>query len=98
MKKIIYSGKEEGVFVFGTLSKYMEYIGALKFDGHGTDPANDSREFTLDTVWKKDNIRIDFLYRSKDNHGPITIIASGEINEISDFERVNLEENKRLTS
>ena len=94
MKKIIYLGKEEGAFTCGSFYHYLQSLGVNKIDGHGISP-NDGREITIDFVYEKSGLRIDFLYRSKDKNGPVTVLASGEEKDISEFERVILEENKR---
>jgi len=87
MRKIIYSGPEEGLFVMGPFYHYMKKLGARDIDGSGRqDP-----EFSLILTT---GVRVDFLYRSLDQKGPITVLASGSEENIGELEKVINEEVK----
>lgn len=94
MKKVIYSGKEEGIFVFGTFANFMKEKSITGYQGVGR---NEPPETSLNLSWlARENIRIDYLYRSLDIEGPITVLATGEEEKIGDFERIILEEDKKI--
>ena len=95
MKKIIYSGKEEGVFVFSTFNDLMPRIGADNIDQYGK---SSPPENSMNMAWsiKSTGLRIDYLVRSLDKEGPITVLGSGDNEKLGEFERFLLKEHQKL--
>ena len=72
----------------------------LKFkilDGFGRE-SEVSGEASFNLSYRNENLRVDYLYRSLDKEGPVTVLASGEDQEIGDFEKILLEENKKRSA
>lgn len=96
MKKIIYSGPEEGIFNLASFFNYMSRINAEVI-------ARSSKEYgelAMDGAWKinRTGIRVDYLYRARDEEGPITILVTGNLEKIIEFQNAVSKEDQKVRS
>lgn len=96
MKRIIYSGPEEGIFGYGSFIAFMSRINSDLI----SRSSKEYGELALDAAWKikHTGIRVDLSYRALDEEGPVTVLVTGKQERISEFENAVLKEHQKLKS
>ncbi|GEM_PF-4855864 len=97
MKKIIYSGNEEGLFVFGAFLSYMNKHGKYASNGFASHVRTEPiRSLHLFQSWHDGNIIIDYLLGR--NVESVTVIATGRKEDIGEFERLLMQKHEEMIS
>ncbi|MEK6936869.1 MAG: hypothetical protein AABW58_02250 [Nanoarchaeota archaeon] len=93
-KKIIYSGVEDGVYVAGAFSEFMSRINSDSIARRSSEYG----EIFLNRAWKikHTGLRVDFFYQSADDEGPVTLLVTGRLERITEFQSAVLKENEKL--
>ncbi len=94
MKKIIYAGKEDGIYGFGEFIKFMSRINSELIARRTTEYG----EISLDSAWivRHTGIRVDYFYKGADEEGPVTVLVTGKLEKITEFENAVLKEHQKL--
>ena len=83
MKEILYAGKEEGPYVFGTFFTHMARVGTPEFDFLTTGTSENLNITGSWTIGPEHNsLRVDYLLRQHDPEGPVTVLATGSRTQI----------------
>jgi|SRR3989344_3690352 len=98
MKKVIYEGREEGLYIFGTFHHYMN--GLVETEKVNESAVQDIGDFPrLIGVWHyKSGITIKSAHIVGPIKNPVRISAFGEEDKINAFEKILNAENEKLKS
>ena len=98
MKKVIYEGNEEGLYIFGTFGHYMDgLVGTQKVNQSAVQDIGDFPR--LIGVWHyKSGITIKSTHIAGSVKNPVKIFAFGEEDKINAFEKILNAENEKLKS
>jgi hypothetical protein len=98
MKKVVYEGREEGLYVFGTFNHYMN--GLVETEKVNESAVQDRGDFPrLIGVWHyKSGITIKSTHIAGSVKNPVKILAFGEEDKINAFEKILNAENEKLKS